>query len=218
MNAQLKGLYVITDQELYPGRSHIDIAAAAIAGGCRIIQLRDKKASDRQFYFTACELRDMTRRVGALFLVNDRVDVAAVVGADGVNIGQTDLPVDAVRKLLGDDAIIGVSADCLEQALEAQKAGADYVGFGPVFPTTTKLDAGEVTGLDELALVCQAVDIPVVAIGGISIENIALVAAAGATCAAVVSAVVCAEDMVRATEELQRKFDEGAIGTIAKGR
>ncbi|MDH7601268.1 MAG: thiamine phosphate synthase [Armatimonadota bacterium] len=218
MRIELKGLYVITDEELRPGRSHVDIASAAIEGGARIIQLRDKKASDREFYLIACRLREMTRRAGALFFVNDRVDVAAAVEADGVNVGQTDLPVDVVRKLLGGSAVIGVSVDSLEQALEAQKAGADYVGFGPVFPTTTKVDAGEAVGLSELVRVCEVVEIPVVAIGGISAENISSVAAAGAECAAVVSAVVCADDMVKAVQELRRKFEEGAAQTIGIGR
>ncbi|MGQ9581522.1 MAG: thiamine phosphate synthase, partial [Armatimonadota bacterium] len=126
-----------------------------------------------------------------------------------VNIGQTDLPIEATRKLLGKSVIIGVSADSLEQVLQAETAGADYVGFGPVFPTTTKLDAGPVSGLDMLRTVCESVRIPVVAIGGISVSNIGAVAKAGASCAAVVSAVVCAEDMVQATRELVREFEDG---------
>lgn len=209
MSEKLSGLYVITDSELTPGRSHIEVAHAAIAGGARIIQMRDKKASDREFYYTALQLRQITKDSGVLFLINDRVDIAAAVGADGVNIGQTDLPVEAARRLLGESAIIGVSADSLEQALEAESNGADYVGFGPVFPTTTKLDAGPVSGLDTLRTVCESVRIPVVAIGGISVSNIGAVAKAGAACAAVVSAVVCAEDMVQATRELIREFEKG---------
>jgi thiamine-phosphate diphosphorylase len=215
---QLNGLYIITDEELFPGRSHLLIAEEAIAGGARIIQMRDKHASDRQFYLVACQLRDLTRKRGAMFLVNDRVDVAAAVEADGVNIGQTDLPVEAARKILGKNVIIGVSVNSLEQALEAEESGADYVGFGPVFPTTTKPDAGSATGLDALANVCSVVRIPVVAIGGISVNNIASVAAVGAACAAVVSAVVCADDMVKATRELLIEFEKGRRENTQKGR
>ena len=202
----LNGLYIITDEELCPGRTHVEIARAAIAGGARIIQIRDKSATDRAFYSAAVEIRELCSAAGALFFVNDRVHVAAAVGADGVNVGQTDLPIAAVRAILGPKAIIGVSCDCIEQAIEAQSDGADYVGFGPVYPTSTKLDAGPVSGLETLRHVCANVAIPVVAIGGIGAANIAEVAAAGAASAAVVSAVVCAENMVSATTELIRRY------------
>jgi len=209
---RISGVYVITDVELMPGRTHAQIAEAALAGGAKIIQIRDKNAGDRDFYEDALELRKLTSDAGAMLAVNDRVDVAAAVGADMVNVGQTDLPMSAARKVLGDNVIIGVSADNEEQALQAQKDGADYVGFGPVFPTETKVDTGPVSGLETLKRVCGEVSIPVVAIGGIGTDNIASVAAAGAACAAVVSAVVCAEDMAEAASELIRKFDSGRGG------
>lgn len=205
---RLSGLYVITDEELRPGRTHIEIAEAALAGGAKIIQIRDKHASDRKFYETALRMREMTERAGALLFVNDRVDVAASVGADGVNIGRTDIPVDAARALLGHEAIIGVSADSLQQAVDARNDGADYIGFGPIFATTTKPDAGPVSGLEILRKVCREISLPVVAIGGINLENIGSVAASGAACAAVVSAVVCAPDMINATAELAREFQQ----------
>jgi thiamine-phosphate diphosphorylase len=211
MNAKtnlLRGLYVITDSELRPGRSHADIASAAVTGGARIVQIRDKTASDRAFYEAALEVRRITAEVKALMFVNDRVHIAAAVGADGVNVGQSDMPAYAARKVLGPKAIIGVSADSLEEALQAVEEGADYVGFGPVFPTTTKLDAGPVSGIETLRMVCERVGVPVVAIGGISASNIAQVYTAGAVCAAVVSAVVCAEDMVAATKELVRLYEK----------
>lgn len=200
----LRGLYVITDEQLYPGRTHAQIARAAVEGGARIIQIRDKTASDRKFYEDAVELRRITREAGALFVVNDRVDIAMAVGADGLNTGQTDIPLEAARRLVGSDMLIGISADTPEEAKEAEKSGADYIGFGPVFPTTTKLDAGPVSGLDTLQAVCQASRLPVVAIGGIGLSNIAAVARAGATCAAVISSVVCSDDMVAATADLVR--------------
>lgn len=204
------GLYVITDPDLCPGRGHVQIARSALAGGARIIQIRDKTASDRSFYEAALRIRKLTADADALFLVNDRVDVAAAVGADGVNVGQTDLPVAAVRAVMGPSAIVGVSAASIEHACQAQTDGADYVGFGPVFATGTKPDAAAPTGLDRLAEVCGLVSTPVVAIGGIGLENISAVAAAGASGAAVVSAVVCADDMERAVIDLVRKFEEGA--------
>jgi thiamine-phosphate pyrophosphorylase len=169
----LSGLYVITDEELCPGRTHAQIARAAVEGGARIIQIRDKSASDRKFYEDALEVRRITRGAGALFIVNDRVDIAAAVEADGVNLGQTDLPVAAARRILGKGVLIGTSADSPEQAAQAVKDGADHIGYGPVFATTTKLDAGPVSGLDTLRRVVQSTSVPVVAIGGISISNIA---------------------------------------------
>lgn len=200
--ARLRGLYVITDEQLHPGRTHAQIARAAVVGGARIIQIRDKTASDRTFYEAAVEVRRIATEAGALMFVNDRVHIAAAVGADGVNIGQNDIPVHAARKVLGSEAVIGVSADCLEQALRAVEDGADYVGFGPVFPTATKLDTAPASGIERLREVCGRAGVPVVAIGGIGLSNIEQVYAAGAACAAVVSAVVCAEDMASATEGL----------------
>lgn len=202
----LNGLYVITDEELCPGRTHVGIARAAIAGGARIVQIRDKKASDRDFYEAAMAIRMLTADAGALFLVNDRVHIAAAVQADGVNVGQTDIPVSAARGILGPKAVIGLSCDSVEQATEAEKLGADYVGFGPVFPTYTKHDAGPVSGIDTLRQVCESISLPVIAIGGIGASNIALVAEAGATGAAVISAIVCANDMAQATQDLIRRF------------
>lgn len=205
---RISGLYVITDEDLCPGRTHVEIAKAALAGGAVIIQMRDKHASDRKFYEDALAVRELTEEAGALLFVNDRVDVAAAVGADGINIGQNDLPVEVARELLGNSAIIGVSADCLDQALQAQDDGADYIGFGPIFPTCTKLDSGPVSGLDALRKVCHEVSLPIVAIGGIGIANIGSIAANGAACAAVVSAVVCAEDMTAATADLLKEFKQ----------
>lgn len=215
----LNGLYVITDEELRPGRSHVEIAAAAIEGGANIIQIRDKTASDRKFYEDALAIRRLTRDAGALFFVNDRVDVAAAVEADGINLGQTDLPIAAARRIIhhlpslprrgaGGEVLIGISADTPEQARQAEIDGANYIGYGPVFVTTTKLDAGPVSGLEMLAQVCRASRLPVVAIGGIALGNIAEVARAGAACAAVISAVACADDMAQATQDLVSEFEK----------
>jgi thiamine-phosphate pyrophosphorylase len=206
MDMMLNGLYVLTDEVICPGRTHLEIARAAIAGGARIVQIRDKNASDRDFYEAAMAIRMLTADSGVQFFVNDRVHIAAAVEADGVNVGQDDVPVAAARGILGPKAIIGLSCNCIEQAMEAESQGADYVGFGPVFPTYTKHDAGPVSGIETLRLVCEKIKLPVVAIGGIGASNIAEVAAAGATGAAVISAIVCADDMTAATKELVRRF------------
>lgn len=203
----INGIYVITDEELCPGRTHLQIAQDAIKGGAKIIQIRDKHASDRKFYKDALQLRKLTSQADILFFVNDRVHIAAAVGADGVNVGQTDIPLSAARKVLGKGAVVGVSAATLQEAVQAEKDGADYVGFGPVFTTTTKLDAGPISGLETLKTVCSQVDIPVVAIGGINLSNVKLIADNGAACASVISAVVCAEDMVKATSDLIEEFN-----------
>jgi len=193
--AKLYGLHIVTDAQLTPGRGHKEIAAAAVAAGAPVVQLRDKLLCDAAFYTEAVALRDITRRAGTLFIANDRVDIALAVEADGVHVGQTDMPASAVRRLIGADMIIGVSAGSLDEALAAAADGADYVGFGPIFSTATKDDAGRPTGLELLRQVKSAVRLPIVAIGGINEQNIRAVAEAGADAAAVVSAVVCAEDM-----------------------
>ena len=193
--AKLYGLHIVTDAQLTPGRGHKEIAAAAVAAGAPVVQLRDKLLCDAAFYTEAVALRDITRRAGTLFIANDRVDIALAVEADGVHVGQTDMPASAVRRLIGADMILGVSAGSLDEALAAAADGADYVGFGPIFSTATKDDAGRPTGLELLRQVKSAVRLPIVAIGGINEQNIRAVAEAGADAAAVVSAVVCAEDM-----------------------
>lgn len=212
----IKGLYVITDRQLLPGRGHVEIARCAVRGGAAIVQLRDKTASDRDFYNWAVEIRDITQAAGVLFIVNDRVDVAAAVEADGINIGQNDLPVKAARKVLPKGAIVGVSCSNMDQVRQAEEAGADYLGFGPIFPTTTKPDAAANTGLDMLKSVIQTSHVPVAAIGGINAANAADVVKAGARCICVVSAVVCAQDMVEAASELAWLFDLGRLVDIEK--
>jgi len=200
---------VITDETLRPGRSHEQIAAAAIAGGARAVQLRDKTSSDRRIYEAARAIREITRRAGVLFIVNDRVDIALAVDADGVNLGQQDLPVAEARRLLGPEKIVGASAATIEEARLAKQQGADHLGFGPVFPTATKPDAGEPVGLAVVRELKAANILPIVAIGGIDESNIAQVAAAGADAASVISAVVKADDMEAACKKLAAAFESG---------
>jgi thiamine-phosphate pyrophosphorylase len=205
---KLYGLHIVTDAQLTPGRGHKDIAAAAIEAAAPVLQLRDKLLSDAAFYTQALALREITRRAGTLFIVNDRVDIALAVRADGVHVGETDMPARVARRLIGSKLILGVSAGSLDEALTAAADGADYVGFGPVFATATKDDAGRPTGLELLRQVKSAVRLPVVAIGGISEQNIQAVAEAGADAAAVVSCIVCAQDMPKTIRRLMSLLAE----------
>ncbi len=164
------------------------MAVAAVRAGARWIQYRDKEKTRREIYFEALKLRELTRETGAAFVVNDHTDIALAVDADGVHLGQDDLPIKEARSLMG-NRIIGISTHSVSEALEAEAAGADYIGFGPVFITTTK-DAGTPKGVEMLAEITRRVRIPVVAIGGITLENLARVRAAGADAVAVASAIL----------------------------
>jgi thiamine-phosphate pyrophosphorylase len=197
-------LYVITDERLGRGRSHLQIAEAAIRGGADVVQLRDKTASGRRLYDIAVQLRRLTRDAKVSFVVNDRVDVALAADADGVHIGRDDLPASVVRRVLGPGKILGVSAETVEEAVTAEKDGADYLGVGPVFEARgSKADAGEPLGLDLIARIRRDCRLPIVAIGGINAENARLVRDAGADAAAVISAVASAEDVAQAARRLK---------------
>lgn len=199
-------LYVITDAGLSPGRSHIDIARAALAGGADAVQLRDTSATAQNLSLMAAEIQPLARKFGAVFIVNNRVDVALVSGADGAHVGQEDLPARDARRLLPRPAVLGVSAGTLEEAKRAAREGADYIGVGPIFPSTTKPDAGEAIGVAALSAIVRATTLPVVAIGGITPDNVAMVIRAGAAGAAVVSAVVLAPDMAAAARALKGRI------------
>jgi len=205
-------LFVITDPALARGRTHIEMARAALEGGADAVQLRDKSTSAYNLCLWAKEIQPLARKYGALFVVNDRVDVAMISGAEGAHIGPADLPVREARKLLPRPAILGVSAGDKAAARKAERAGADYLGVGPVFPTTTKPDGRPALGLDGLAAIIKAVSIPVVAIGGINHENVSGVIAAGAAGAAVISAVAAADDMAAAARALKRRIVEARRG------
>ncbi len=200
-------LHVLTDRALSRGRTDPEVAAAALAGGATVVQLRGKTLSGAELVRAGRQLRDLTRVHGGLLIVNDRVDVALAVDADGAHVGQDDLLARDARRLLGPDRLLGVSARSVEEAVRAQRDGADYIGFGPVFSTTTKEDAGAPSGLDELRRASRAVAIPVVAIGGITPHNAGLVRAAGAAGVAVISAVVGAPDIAEATRTLRRAIE-----------
>jgi thiamine-phosphate pyrophosphorylase len=196
-------LYVITDETISGGKSHVEIARAAIAGGADAIQLRDKHCSCRQLICLGKAISEMTKEKSVLFLVNDRLDVAIACGADGVHLGQDDLRVDTARQIAPRGFIIGVSVGSTEEAEQAEKDGADYIAFSPVFDTTSKNNAGPGHGLTLLRAICDRVSIPVIAIGGIGIANAAGVFEAGADGIAIISAVVGSSDISRAAGELK---------------
>lgn len=203
---EIRGVYVITDSRLRPDRTHVEIALSAVKGGSRVIQLRDKDASDADLIPVAREIRRITEDAGAIFIVNDRIEVALASDADGLHVGQSDIPASEARRRWP-DRLLGVSASTLEQAIEAKRDGADHLGVGPVFSTATKRDADPITGLDLLEEIRRECRLPIVAIGGIGLSNIAEVRRAGADSAAVISAVVCAEDMVGATRALAEAWE-----------
>ncbi|MCS7246172.1 MAG: thiamine phosphate synthase [Thermomicrobium sp.] len=203
-------LYVITDRGLARGRPESEIAREAIAGGATAIQLRWKTGPLSEALRVGRELRELCRQSNVLFVVNDRVDLALVLEADGVHLGVNDVPVADARQLVGQDMVIGFSPETLEQAIDAEAAGADYLGVGPVFPTRTKLDAGPAVGLGHLERIARAVRIPVVGIGGITVDNAGAVIRAGAVGVAVISAVVGADDVRAAAARLRQVVDEAA--------
>jgi thiamine-phosphate pyrophosphorylase len=183
----LKGFYFITDSALTK-RDVIEDVKAAIRGGAKVVQYREKSKDTGPMAEEAKRLKEICKGK-ALFLINDRVDVALAVDADGVHLGQTDMPYGVARRLLG-DKMIGMTVHSLREAKEAEAMGADYVGLSPIFATATKSDAGKAVGLRALKEVCDAVSIPVVAIGGITLENAGDVMEAGATTLCAISATV----------------------------
>jgi thiamine-phosphate pyrophosphorylase len=197
-------LCVITRNVAHLNRTHLDVARAALEGGATIVQFRDKELDSRALLDIAAQLRQLTRARGATFIVNDRVDIALASDADGVHLGQSDLPVSLARRLMGPRAIIGCSATSPQEAAAAEAAGASYLGVGPVYPTGSKSDAGAAIGPAAIAQIRRAVGIPLLAIGGLTCHNVAEVIAAGADGIAVVAAVAEAPDMVAAAADLRR--------------
>lgn len=200
-------LYVVTDEDLSNGHSHAEIARLATIGGADVIQLRDKKMSSADLFAVALQIRDITKGK-ALFIVNDRVDIALASKADGVHLGQNDLPVKAVRRIVPDDFIIGISISSVDEALKGARDGANYVAVSPVFSTGSKQDAGLGLGVSCITAVRKAVpaNIPVVGIGGLNSENILEVISAGLDGVCVISAVVSAPDITKAARDLCEKI------------
>ena len=187
-------LYAILDPRFLRGRNLTEIACSLVRGGATCLQLRDKEAGSRDLYEEARLLKASLRSLGIPFIVNDRLDIALTVDADGLHLGEEDIPISEARRMLGRDKILGASAASVETAIQVEKDGADYIGFGAVFPTDTKEDA-QVSGLTLLSRVKQAVSIPVVAIGGIKRTNAVEVLRAGADGLAIISDLLEAEDV-----------------------
>lgn len=196
------GVYLIADAATLSGFPLLAAVEAALSAGIRLVQYRNKSPLSRAMLEEAASLRTLTRAHKAQFIINDRADVARMVAADGVHVGQDDLPVAAVRRVMGKESVVGVSTHSMAEAERAVADGADYVGFGNVFGTTTKKDAVSPVGVDELVTVCAAVDIPVYAIGGVAADNLKQVASAGASGGAVVSAILSASDPAAASRDL----------------
>ena len=204
MNCDKKDLllYAVTDRHWLDGRRLIDVVRESLDGGVTMVQLREKTLEEGKFLEEAKELQTLCRERGVPFLVNDNVEIAREMNADGVHVGQSDMEALDVRAILGPDKILGVSAQTVEDALLAEREGADYLGVGAVFPTGTKTDANAVS-YDTLREICAAVSIPVIAIGGISKDNVAKLAGSGIVGVAVVSAIFAQPDIPAATRALK---------------
>jgi thiamine-phosphate pyrophosphorylase len=201
-------LYLVTDDGIKDTAAFCKKVELAIAGGATLVQLREKTATSREFYELALRVKEITHRAGIPLIINDRLDIALAVDADGLHIGQEDLPVTVARRLLGPDKILGVTAATVADALAAQEKGADYLGSGAVYPTGTK-PGKAVLPMEILTQIKKAVHIPVVAIGGITALNIGFVRQAGVDGAAVVSAIMNSSDPAAAARELSLLWAAG---------
>ncbi|NLN07408.1 MAG: thiamine phosphate synthase [Firmicutes bacterium] len=202
-------IYGITCEALSRGRDNLTVVRELLAAGVKIIQYREKAKTIKEKYAECLAISKMCREAGALFVVNDDEDLALLTGAGAVHVGQDDLPADAVRKLVGPEVIVGVSAGSMEEARDAVARGADYLGVGPIYRTATKEDAGEAVGLALLQTMSRTFTLPLVAIGGITPSNIKEVMRLGAACAAMISALVGAEDIAAAVRAARRSLHEG---------
>lgn len=201
-------LYLVTDRSLSKGRSTAEIVAAAVAGGVSCIQLREKSCGTREFLNEALALQPLLKSRDIPLIINDRLDIALAIEADGVHLGQSDMPIGMARKIAGDSLIIGISAESVDDALRAEQEGADYIGISPVFSTPTKTDIAPPLGLEGVRQIRALVDIPLVGIGGIHSDNAESVLAAGADGIAVVSAIVSAADPAGAAKKLKTLIDQ----------
>jgi len=198
-------LYLVTDRMRMSTKTLGEAVEQAVIGGCTMVQLREKEILSLDFYVLASEMKKITDRYGIPLIINDRMDIAMAVGAAGIHIGQKDIPADIARKLISKDMLLGVSTASVAEAVNAAKAGADYLGVGAMFPTRTKPDAGFVS-MEELGRIRNAVDIPIVVIGGISKENAMLFQPMGIDGLAIVSAVIAQPDIKKSAADLKSLF------------
>jgi thiamine-phosphate pyrophosphorylase len=204
-------LYAITGEQFHPERELLTVMEEAILGGADIIQLRDKKSPKRERLAKAKALRDLTRKHGVLFIVNDDIDIALAVDADGVHLGQDDLPLADARRIMG-DKIIGISTHAIEEARAAERDGADYIGVGPIFPTKSKEDVVDPVTTSYIREVVREIRIPFVAIGGIKLHNVDEVLAAGATRICAISEIVGSPDVTSTCRRFLAKLDAARAG------
>ncbi|SES36533.1 thiamine phosphate synthase [Salipaludibacillus aurantiacus] len=202
-------LYAITGEEFHPGKNVVDVMEEAIIGGADIIQLRDKTGSKREVLEKAQALRELTLKHNVIFIVNDHIDVAMAVHADGIHLGQDDLPLTEARKITGKDMIIGISTHHIDEAKAAEKEGADYIGAGPVFATNSKADVTSPVTTDYIKQVKAEISIPFVAIGGIKRHNVNEVLEAGAERICMISEISGAKDVRSVCMELRAKLEGG---------
>ena len=208
-------LYLVLDPELARGRPLTEVAREAIEGGVSMLQLRYKGAKAREFLELAQRIKEVSAECRIPLIINDRLDIALAAGADGVHLGQEDLPSQEARRILGSQMILGVSAGCLQEAQDAENAGASYIGLGSIFPTSSKPDAGRPIGAGVIAEVTQVVRIPVVAIGGIQVDNAEEVIQKGASGVAVISAILQAKDSKRAAQQLKMAIERARARRIS---
>jgi len=187
-------LYLVTDRGLARGRSTLDIVQAAVSGGVTCVQLREKQCSTLEFIEQALAIKDILKARKVTLIINDRLDVALAVAADGVHLGQNDMPLEMAQRIAGPSMLIGISAESVQDAVEAEKGGADYLGVSPIYATPTKTDTAPPLGLEGLREIRKRVKIPIVGIGGLNESNAAEVIRNGADGVAVVSAIVAADD------------------------
>jgi len=201
-------LYLVTDRSLAKDRPTLHIVKAAVQGGVTCVQLREKDCSTRDFIEQAFTIKNFLKAKGVPLIINDRVDVALAIEADGVHLGQTDMPLDIAKNIVGDSMIVGISAESLEDAIEAEKGGADYLGVSPIYATPTKTDTAPPLGLEGLAAIRKAVELPLVGIGGLNRDNSAAVIENGGDGVAVVSAIVAADDPAAAAGSIKQVIDK----------
>ena len=204
---EMMRLYAVTDRAWVGRQSLYEQVESALKGGVTCVQLREKELSEEDFLAEAMEISELCRRYGIPFFINDNVDIALACHADGIHVGQEDLDAAQVRQRIGDGMMIGVSVHCVEEALEAIKQGVDYLGVGAMFATSTKTDV-DVLPMETLRDICAAVDIPVVAIGGISRDNISQLSNTGVDGVALVSAIFAADDIENECRQLRKLAEE----------
>jgi thiamine-phosphate pyrophosphorylase len=207
-------LYLCSERSYIHDKPIEQAVEEAIAGGVTMVQIREKNASSREFYEIALKVQNITKKFNIPLVINDRFDIALAIAADGVHVGETDIPVAAIRKIAGNKLFIGATANTAEEAIEAQKNGADYIGAGPVYPTKSKVNAKAAIGLATLSEICRAVKIPVIGIGGIDTKNACKVINTGVAGIAIISAILSQKDIKYAAAKLRNCYLTASKGYI----